>query len=174
MASDPPSSLIRLEAGRRGGVFTAVTETTNRVIGDRRLRNAPRPAADAAGCKTVEEASGATMGTLANNAADVPFAMLYLFSKDGRESPALKKQPYRAELAGDPAAPDASPSSCRNESIIFPAKSLRQRCFIGLACAIETLKGFLAFLSMIDEWRRIIFGKTIGWRLRESHWIHIS
>jgi hypothetical protein len=38
-------------------------------------------AADAAGCKTVEEASGATMGTLANNAADVPFAMLYLFSK---------------------------------------------------------------------------------------------
>jgi hypothetical protein len=50
-------------------------------------------AADAAGCKTVEEASGATMGTLANNAADVPFAMLYLFSEDGRESPALKKQP---------------------------------------------------------------------------------
>jgi hypothetical protein len=59
-------------------------------------------AADAAGCKTVEEASGATMGTLANNAADVPFAMLYLFSEDGRESPALKKQPIEPN---SPAAP---------------------------------------------------------------------
>lgn len=79
-------SPIRSEAGRAGGVFTAVTETTGRVVGERRLRTLRDLASHAAGCKTVEEACRAAMSTLSDNAADMPFAMLYLLSDDEMEA----------------------------------------------------------------------------------------
>ena len=72
------------EDGRVGGVFTAVTETTARVLGDRRLRTL-RTLGDisARSSPTVVEACRAAVGALQANTADVPFSALYLVDGDG-------------------------------------------------------------------------------------------
>ncbi len=71
-------SPIRDETGAVGGVFTAVTETTRRVLGERRLRTLRDLAANTTEAKTVEEACAIAANTLLNNTADIPFALLYL------------------------------------------------------------------------------------------------
>lgn len=68
---------VRDEAGRVGGVFCIVNETTGRVIGERRLRalrdlgqiggNAPR----------IVDVYPSAAEVLANYSADLPFALLY-------------------------------------------------------------------------------------------------
>ena len=71
-------SPIRGESGGVGGVFTAVTETTGRVLGERRLRTLRELAARTAEASSVEDVCAAAVTTLATNAADLPFAALYL------------------------------------------------------------------------------------------------
>jgi signal transduction histidine kinase len=71
--------------GSVGGVFTAVTETTHRVIGERRLRTLR----DLGGrslneSSSVEEACGAAGRTLVENDYDFPFALIYLLDDDGK------------------------------------------------------------------------------------------
>ena len=76
-------SPILLEEGRVGGAFSPVTETTGRVLGERRLRTVRDLGMQASVAKTVEDASCTAMKTLTDNQADVPFALLYLLSTDG-------------------------------------------------------------------------------------------
>ncbi|HEY9880009.1 MAG TPA: PAS domain-containing protein, partial [Leptolyngbyaceae cyanobacterium] len=71
-------SPIFLETGEVGGAFTAVTETTRRVIGERRLRTLRELAASTVEAKSVEDISRITSATLANNPYDISFALLYL------------------------------------------------------------------------------------------------
>lgn len=77
-------SPIRDETGGIGGVFTAVTETTRRVLSERRLRMLHDLAEYSAEAKTAEEACSISAGILAQNAADIPFALLYLLEDDGK------------------------------------------------------------------------------------------
>ena len=79
-------SPIRDETGGIGGVFTAVTETTGQVLGERRLRTLHDLAEFSAEAKTAEEACSIAADTLAKNAADAPFALLYLLANDGRQA----------------------------------------------------------------------------------------
>src|SRR5581483_12409212 len=65
------------ESGKVGGVFSAVSETTLRVVGERRLRTLRELAAQASTAKTPDEAGRAVLRTFAANPADVPFALLY-------------------------------------------------------------------------------------------------
>jgi signal transduction histidine kinase len=69
---------VRVESGLVGGVFCIVTETTERVIGERRLALLKDLAARNAPARTVREACLLTTDTLAGNAADIPFALVYL------------------------------------------------------------------------------------------------
>src|SRR6476620_8228208 len=73
-------SPIRDESGGVGGVFCAVTETTGRVIGERRLRLLRELAADAA-APTPDEACRRAMTVLSRDVADVPFALMYLLDR---------------------------------------------------------------------------------------------
>lgn len=91
-------SPIRDESGGVGGVFTPVAETTERVIGERRLRTLRDLAARASGARDVAEACLAASGTLAENPYDVPFAAMYLFD----ESRAI------ATIAGHAGIPEGS------------------------------------------------------------------
>ncbi|MDQ6604208.1 MAG: PAS domain-containing protein, partial [Chloroflexota bacterium] len=75
-------SPIRDESGGIGGIFTAVTETTERVLGERRLRTL-RALASAVEARTTEDACHRAMDALAENSADIPFALLYLLDTDG-------------------------------------------------------------------------------------------
>src|SRR5947209_5900666 len=71
-------SAIRAEAGKVGGVFVTVIETTDRVIGERRLQTLRELAAQTSEARSTESAVTRAIATLTNNALDVPFALVYL------------------------------------------------------------------------------------------------
>ena len=73
------------ESGGVGGIFTAVFETTSRVIGERRLDTLRRLAARASVARTVEEACRNAADILETNPHDVPFAAIYL-RRDGNRA----------------------------------------------------------------------------------------
>ncbi len=77
-------SPIRDETGGVGGVFTAVTETTGRVLGERRLATLHELAARATEVRSIEDACAVAAATLSGNQADVPFSFLYLLDADSR------------------------------------------------------------------------------------------
>lgn len=79
-------SPVRDETGNIGGMFCACTETTKQVLGDRRLHTLRDLAACTGEAETTEKACQLAMATLGNNAADVPFALLYLLNQAGTEA----------------------------------------------------------------------------------------
>lgn len=79
-------SPIRDESGGVGGVFTAVTETTSHVLGERRLRTLREVATSAYDAKTAEDACRIAAETLAKNPEDIPFALLYLLKNEGKQA----------------------------------------------------------------------------------------
>src|SRR5581483_8890460 len=104
-------SPIRSEDGEVGGVFTAVTETTARVIGERRLRTLRDLGAMAAAVKSTEEAAWRlAIDALERNRSDIPFAILYAISEDRSVAsligsvaiaPGSKACPNSVKLSGD-------------------------------------------------------------------------
>jgi PAS domain S-box-containing protein len=97
-------SPIREESGAVGGVLVTVTETTERVLGARRLKTLQELASRTQRAATAEMACEAAAGALRENPDDLPFGLIYLFDADGKG----------ATLAGaaglEPGGP-ASPSS---------------------------------------------------------------
>src|SRR4051812_7346823 len=79
-------SPIRDESGGVGGVLVTVTETTERVLGERRLRALREISTTTAHSDSAEAACRLATGVLADNAADLPFALLYLLDGDGRQA----------------------------------------------------------------------------------------
>jgi signal transduction histidine kinase/DNA-binding response OmpR family regulator len=69
---------VRDESGAVGGVFCIVTETTGRVVGERRLGLLRSLSAHNASARTVRDACAFTMETLAAHPMDVAFALAYL------------------------------------------------------------------------------------------------
>lgn len=68
-------SPIRDESGRPSGVFNACTESTARVLSERRMKVLREMAIDA---RTEDEAARRCAEVLGRNARDVPFALIYL------------------------------------------------------------------------------------------------
>ncbi len=100
-------SPVRDERGI-SGVFTAVTETTERVTGERRLRTLGDLGARAAEAHVDEEACHVAAQMLAQNTADVPFALIYLLDDSGSKArlvawtglePGDRAAPWRADLS---------------------------------------------------------------------------
>jgi PAS domain S-box-containing protein len=79
-----------VQSTRVGGVLATVAETTEQVQGERQLRTLRELGARSANAKTQEEACQSAISTLAENAFDVPFALIYL----------LDPAATRARLAG--------------------------------------------------------------------------
>jgi signal transduction histidine kinase/response regulator RpfG family c-di-GMP phosphodiesterase len=77
-------SPIREEGGRVGGVLVTVTETTQRVLGERRLKTTQALAAETRQARTVHEACAIAGGVLQKNRADLPFACVYLLDADAK------------------------------------------------------------------------------------------
>ena len=71
-------SPIRQENGQVGGVLVTVTESTQRVVGERRLKATQALAARTREAKTVHEACAISGSVLAEHGADFPFALIYL------------------------------------------------------------------------------------------------
>jgi signal transduction histidine kinase len=69
------------DEGRPSGIFNACTETTGRVLADRRMRMLRQMAVEA---RTVNEAATLCAEILASNPKDVPFALVYLLDEPGK------------------------------------------------------------------------------------------
>jgi PAS domain S-box-containing protein len=76
-------SPIRQERGDVGGVLVTVTETTERVLGARRLRTLQDLAARTRHAASAEDACAIAGAVLGANPADLPFAAIYLLDRDG-------------------------------------------------------------------------------------------
>jgi PAS domain S-box-containing protein len=79
-------SPVQDESGGVGGVFCACIETTERIVGERRLRTLRELAANTTEAKNVEDACHITTNTLASNPHDIPFALLYIVEDNGRQA----------------------------------------------------------------------------------------
>lgn len=80
-------SPIRDESGGVGGVFCPVIETTNNVVGRRRLEQLRRLADETSDLHSVQDVLTAAADCLAHATPDFPFAALYA-TPDGAEGPA--------------------------------------------------------------------------------------
>jgi len=79
-------SPIRDDDGAIGGIFCACYETTGRVVGERRLRTLRDLSRMGVEAKTADRACEVAARTLAENQADIPFALVYLLDDDGRHA----------------------------------------------------------------------------------------
>ncbi|HEU5182006.1 MAG TPA: ATP-binding protein, partial [Candidatus Polarisedimenticolia bacterium] len=70
-------SPIRGEGGKVEGIFCPVLETTEKVIGERRLRTLRDLAAQCRGADSDRATYASAAGVLAGNPLDIPFAMIY-------------------------------------------------------------------------------------------------
>jgi PAS domain S-box-containing protein len=77
---------IALESGRIGGSFSLIDNTTDRVIGERRLRTLRDLAAGSGDAKETEEACRIAADVLAENRYDLPIALLYFIEKDSKRA----------------------------------------------------------------------------------------
>jgi len=94
-------SPIRDESGGVGGLFHPVTETTRRMLSERRTRALRDLAARAGRAQNTEDACTLAAQTLAECELDLPFVLFYLFDAQGRE----------ARLAGHAGLPPGSAAS---------------------------------------------------------------
>lgn len=114
-------SPIFLETGEVGGAFTAVTETTRRVIGERRLSTLRELAANSVAAKSVQESCQIASATLANNPYDIPFALLYLIEPEGEQARLAGAAGLEMGTVASPERIDLSPAkgsnhlSCRKD-----------------------------------------------------------
>jgi signal transduction histidine kinase/DNA-binding response OmpR family regulator len=76
-------SPVKDATGAVVGIFSAVNETTERVLGERRLQLLRNLAERTADAKTVEEACTRFAAVLGADNPDLPFALLYVLSEDG-------------------------------------------------------------------------------------------
>jgi signal transduction histidine kinase len=79
-------SPIRDEAGQVVGLFHPVTETTPRMLADRRTRALRDLASRAVQARSVEQSAAVSLEVLAGFESELPYALLYLVDDDGAES----------------------------------------------------------------------------------------
>ena len=73
---------VRDESDAVGGIFCIVSETTGRVLGERRLHTLRDLGERTANARCDEEVCQQSITSLAGNPYDIPFALLYLLSGD--------------------------------------------------------------------------------------------
>ena len=76
-------SPIKQENGQTGGVLVTVTETTQRVLSERRLNILSELGERASRANNLEGAFKNTLSILNLNRHDIPFSLFYMFDKEG-------------------------------------------------------------------------------------------
>lgn len=100
------------ESGKVGGVFTAVSETTSRVLNERRLRTLSNLSERTSAAQTVAEACSLAAEALAADSADLPFSLIYLFNAEGTEARLVANTGVEAGEAICPELITADDTSC--------------------------------------------------------------
>jgi signal transduction histidine kinase/CheY-like chemotaxis protein len=79
-------SPIRDESGGVGGIFVACSESTKRVLGERRLRVLGELGTRAEAGKGMADACRHALDILSTDRHDIPFALIYLFDESGNKA----------------------------------------------------------------------------------------
>ncbi len=131
-------SPIAIESGAVGGVFCLVYDTTDRVIGERRLRTL-RDLGSREIAKDAEGACRSAAATLAGNPHDLPFTALYLYDDDRKTA---RLAGVAGIEAGSPASPAVISFNGRNLGLIAAAaKTSRAVSIANLAEELGPLPG---------------------------------
>jgi signal transduction histidine kinase len=120
---------VRDESGGVGGLLVACTETTARVLAERRLEALRGLALAAAQAKHEDEAWRNAAAVLAGSGSDLPFALLYVLDRDGDTA-------RRISPASSPWGPDRI--SIQHDGAIWP---LRQVAATRLPQAVDDIAG---------------------------------
>ena len=127
-------SAIHDETGAVAGVFTAVTETTSRVLGERRLRTMRELGeVSAVTAPSAERACAAALEVLSGNRADLPFALIYLLAADGRSARLVGGYGIAADAAGAAIAPPTVPHPDGDDLVWQVAGNGRPEVVTGLS-----------------------------------------
>ena len=102
---------VRDESGKVAGLFCIVSETTARVIGERRLSTLRDLSLFAAEAKSVDDACRTVADILSNNRHDIPFALIYLLEESRRNARLVGVSGLDAGTAGAPVKVAISESS---------------------------------------------------------------
>lgn len=92
-------SPIHMEDGSVGGVFSAVHETTDQVISNRRMNLLRELAAQVTDVDPVDKTIAKVIAVLRTGARDVPFAAIYLAEHDGEVLKGSTDDDAQSELA---------------------------------------------------------------------------
>ncbi len=132
------------DAGNIGGLFCAVTEETQKVISERRLRLFREIGAAMAECRTPLQVCRSAAQCLANARRDLPFSLIYLLEPDGNTAKLVAEAGI---AAGHAAAPEVVTLE-ENASSVWP---LRQVIETGETMLLENLGERFAELPT-GEW----------------------
>jgi signal transduction histidine kinase len=124
------------------GIFTAVIENTGRVLGERRLRTLRDLGASLTKAKSAKEACRVAANVLADNRADVPFALLYLVDPQSRRGTLV------ASTGGDSGIPAAPTSFELDDTEGASAWALASVCRSGEPADVGTLSSRALLLPM--------------------------
>ena len=100
-------SPIRDDLGRTNGIFNACTETTARVLADRRMKMLRQMAIEA---RTANDAVRQCAEILGRNARDIPFALFYLLADGGAQLQLSAQTGLAPGAPASPATVDLEPS----------------------------------------------------------------
>lgn len=131
------------DAGGIGGLFCAVTEATQQVIGERRLRLLREIATATAQCRTPAQVCESAARCLAGAERDLPFTLLYLFGAEGT----LERVAEAGIEGGHPAAP-ARIAMKEQSDAVWPFRTVIET---GQAVIVEHLSQRFADLPT-GEW----------------------
>lgn len=125
--------------GGIGGVLATVHEITEKVVGERRLIILRDLGIGASDTKTAEEACAIAAATLARNPKDIPFALFYVATEDGKSARLAAWAGF-----GDSAPPGPTIIDLQEEegqSRVWPLATVRRT---GLPQVVETLSAILS------------------------------
>ena len=134
------------DKGGVAGLFCAVTEDTQRVVGERRLKLLRETASAVAESRTPVQVCEAAAGCLAS-APDLPFSLIYLIEPDGKSL----KRIAQAGIATDHSAAPEVMSLSDNEGSVWPLRRVIER---GEPVLIEHLNERIANLPT-GEWSHV-------------------
>ncbi|MET7690527.1 SpoIIE family protein phosphatase [Streptomyces sp. NPDC005483] len=109
---------VLLDDGTAGGVLQIITETTGRVLGERRLRLLSETGARTAGLPTPGEVARVVAEVLGSYPEEIPFLGLYLASESGMLRPAASAGLRPAPEAVLPSAADGQEIAARLAQVV--------------------------------------------------------
>ncbi|MBD3887129.1 response regulator [Phormidium tenue FACHB-886] len=107
-------SPVPADAGGFGGVFCTVTEDTEQVVSDRRLRTLRELGTEVIAAKTAEAVCELSAGRLTHNSYDIPFALFYLLNHSHSQARLVGTTRLAAGTIASPKVIELPPAALSN------------------------------------------------------------